>query len=383
MDTTSNLALRRAQDLTDRLAQTLRTAGPDAADLGGYSVARALQYAASRRNNAATPRTARFEMFIDDEISKTRERRGQHSVWIPAAAIAKHLQTRATYSTYAAGTGGNLVETSTRIDDFIDALRPRSVALQLGATPILDLVGNVTLPRADTTSEAYWIATAASSGAVTESEQTFDATPLTVTPSLVGVLGTASRLFHQQVPLADSIISNDVAKSIGTAIDVAALQGSGSGGQPTGITNLSGVNAVSGATFAWSTAVSAVGAIAAANAIRNRRSLAWVAAPATAELLAERQLVSGYPKYIWKGNPDTGSIGGLRALGTANMPASTAIVGDFSQILILAWGDLSAIEIEANPFQNFASGDIAFRVLLPIGIAVRHPASFTVVSSIT
>ena len=382
-DLTSTAALARASDLVGRLQQTLRVAGPDPASLEGYSIARALRLAATRKNAANAASECKFEQFVDDELSKTHERRGRNSVLVPAHAILRELRTRATYSTFAAGTGGNLVETEVSVGNFVDALRPRSVVLRLGARTVEDLQGDVTIPRADTASTAYWVATAAGSGAVTESEATFDASPLTVAPSICGVFGTASRLLMQQVPAADQIISNDVAKSLGTALDVAAIQGAGTGGQPTGITNTSGVNAVSGTAFALATAITAEQNVLAANALENAANAAWVTTPAVAGLLAQRVKITGFPSYIWSGALNSGRLNGNVGLSTANCPAGTAIFGDWSQVMLLAWGSLDAIELEVNPFHNFASGDIAFRVLLPAGIAIRHAASFSVVTGVT
>jgi HK97 family phage major capsid protein len=285
------------------------------------------------------------------------------------------------------GSGAELKETTFRPDLFIDALRPRSVVLSLGAQNIGGLVGDIQFPREDSTSSAYWLTSSGTSpvvsGAITESEAAFDAEPLVAKPGQVAGFSTASRLMAQQAgELFDSVVANDLIRVLGTAIDVATLQGTGASGQPTGITNLSGVGTASGASFSYATSVSAVEGVANANAIINRGALGWVTTPTTAAVLAQRQKVTGYPQFVWDGNVDSGQINRHTALSTNNVPAGTAIFGDWSQVLILRWGD-APLELEVNPFGSFASGDIQLRAMLSCGVVIQRPQSFYTIPGIT
>lgn len=310
---------------------------------------------------------------------------------MPTAAILRHLGARAfqPYQTTVSASGASLVETTFRGDLFIDALRPRMVTGQLGARTIGGLKGDIQIPRKVTASTGYWLSASGSpvqSGAITESEATFDATPLIVAPCLIGAYGVMSRLLLQTSPLADEIIANDLLNVLAIALDYAAIQGAGSGGAPTGITNQSSINAVSGTSFSYATSVTALTDLTTANAIRNRRTLGWAASPGVAGTLAQRFKVPTYSfSPIWGGSADTGEINGHLALATNNVPASTAIFGDWSQVLILEWGDEDApIEVEVNHFgSGFSTGDVQIRAMLSANVAIRHPQSFSVVSSIT
>jgi HK97 family phage major capsid protein len=352
-------------------------------------IADAFRYARSGRKDTKGGGTA---AFLDDEYrARGYTTNSAHAVLMPGAAFLRHMAGRALqpYQTTVVGSGAELTENTLRPDLFIDALRPRSVVLSLGAQSVGGQKGDVVVPRQDTTSSAYWLTTAGTSpvtsGAITESEATFDASQLTVAPAQIGGFGTYSQKMEiQGGELFGEVIANDVGNVLATAIDTAAIQGSGSSGQPTGLTNIAGTNAVSGAAFSYATSVSAVQVPAAANALVNRQTCGWVTTPTIAGLLSQRQKASGYPSYILDGNVVSGTINNHRALSTNNVPAGTAIFGDFSQIIILSWGDASPIEIEVNPYSgNFPGGDVQFRALLSCNLIIRHPQSFSVLTGCT
>lgn len=383
LDATGTAALERAERLTRELHVAIGLARPSDDPLASYSLGDAFRYALSGRRDPGGGVAA----FVDEELQRAGfAHTVRHAVHIPPAALLRHIRSQS-YQTTVAGSGAELVATVREDALFIDALRPRSVVMQLGAVTAGGLVGDVQVPRMDTTSAAYWLTTSGSpvqSGAITESEGTFD--DLIVAPAQVGGYGKISYKLMRQLgsTLFDQIISNDVLSVLGTAIDAAAIAGSGTGGTPTGIVNTAGVNAVSGAAFAYSTSMTALQDIASANAIINRRTLGWAADVTSAGLLANRPKIAGYPQYIWAGNVDTGSINGHPALSTANVPAGTAICGDWSQLLVLSWGANAPITVELNPFSgNFAGGDIQFRAMISANVAVRHPPSFSVCSGVT
>ena len=390
LDATSFAALERADQQLQSLQRTLKVVrAPSSDPLANYSLSRAIQWRAGKVDD----RVGGLERFVHDEYVRAgRVPLSPRSVFVPTAAILKHLgASRALqpYQTTVSGSGAELVENTLLRDQFIAALYPRSVALQLGATVVPNLRGDITLPRATTASTAYWLSPASGSPvqstALTESEQAFDSTPLTLAPCVVGGYAKASRLLMQQSELADAVIANDLASVLGAALDSAVMQGSGASGTPTGITNTSGVNAVSGTTLALAGLISAQQSVVTGNAILNRRAIGWAAPGAVAGLLSARFEASSNVNRLWQGGVDTGTVLGARALATQNMPASTMIFGDWSQALILTWNDEETpVEIETNAFgAGFAAGDIALRMMWSANVAIRHGASFSVISGIT
>jgi HK97 family phage major capsid protein len=298
------------------------------------------------------------------------------------------MRTLQSYQSSVTGSGPELIQTDFRPDLYIGYLFARSRVRQLGATVIPGNRGDLQIPKMATGSTGYWLGTTGSapvvSAPITESEGTFDTGPAQVAPLLMGARGIASRLLMKQAPrLSEYVMSTDMLTAAGVTLDFAAIAGATGGSNPVGVINTTGIHAVSGATFSQATAVTALQDIAAANGVIDPTSLGWIAAPATAGLLANRQKVTGFPDYIWKGSIDSGSINGLPALSSTNVPAATAIVGDWSQILILTWGEDAPVAVEFNPYQNFSNGDVGYRILLPANLLVRHPESFSVGSSIT
>lgn len=394
MSATNAAAIERANLLSRQLQVALGLIDPRNDPLRAYTLSGAADWSMRGCPNAGGGIYADTNaMYLD----AGHKRHFNNSVLIPARAFLRALVSRGlrarsqNYQTTVTGSGAELVESTLRSDLFINALRPRSVVLSLGAQAAGGLKGDIQIPRQVTTSSGYWVTTSGTSpvvsGAITESEATFDSTPLIVAPAQIGCMGKISRvMLLQAAELSDYFIATDVTRTLGSGIDTTALSGTGTGAQPAGITNTSGVNAVSGTTFANSTAITTVQDVAAANGIVDRGSLGWVATPAVAGTLAGRNKVAANSySPIWEGSVDTGVINGHPALSTTNAPAGTAIFGDWSQILLLSWGDVDApIELEFNPFTgNFAGGDVAYRALLSANLVVRHPPSFTVVSSIS
>lgn len=374
LDEVGKVALQRAQDYLTYVAAPRREP---------YSILRAIRFAAGLQDFCA-------EALISEQYETAgHQRRAQRSIFVPPAEIVRKLPRtgqRAPYESTVTGSGAELIATEFRGDLWIDALRPRSIALQLGAVPINGLVGDVQIPRLTGTSTGYWLTPGATSPAITESEATFDTpSPIKAVPCILGAYSTASRLLMQQTEsnLADVIISTDLTRTLATALDSAIFQGTGTGGLPTGITNTAGVNAVSGTTFANATAITAAADVANANAIINRRALGWAAPSTVAALLMARMKVATYSySPIWMGGIDAGTINDHPALSSNNLPAATAIFGDWSQVLVLTWGN-APIEVEANPYQTFATGDVAIRAMMSANVVVRHGPSFSVVSTIT
>src|SRR5437868_4427673 len=156
------------------------------------------------------------------------------------------LQAKRDLSVGSAGNGGYLVSTDNQ--GFIEILRNRSVAFRMGARRLSGLQGNVTVPRQSAAATAYWLGT--ESTQTTESQQTF--VQMALTPKTAGAYTEVSRLLLlQSSPAAEGIVTDDLAQVVAIAADLAVLSGSGSGGQPTGILNSSGIGSVTGTSLAY------------------------------------------------------------------------------------------------------------------------------------
>jgi len=68
--------------------------------------------------------------------------------------------------------------------------------------------------------------------------------------------------------------------------------------------------------------------------------------------------------------------------GTSSGICSQAIYGNWQELLVGIWGSL---ELLVNPYDStgFTTGDVKIRAMQTIDVAVKHAASFAVVSDLT
>ena len=271
--------------------------------------------------------------------------------------------------------GGYLVATNNLASSFIDLLRNRAVVAQLGATMLPGLVGNVTIPKQTGAGTAYWLTNEAT--AITESQQTLG--QLALSPKNVGAYTEISRqLMMQSAPAADALVLNDLAKVLALAIDLAALEGTGSSGQPTGISNTAGIGSVTGTSIAYAGILEFQTDVASSNALA--ANCAYLTTPSVAALLAQRQRFTSTDSPLWQGNVLDGTVSGFRAMSTLQLTAASMIFGDFSQVVIGEWGML---ELALNPYANFVAAITGVRAIQTVDVGVRIPGAFSRATSIT
>lgn len=274
-----------------------------------------------------------------------------------------------------ASAGGNLVGTENM--SFIEVLRNRSVAYRLGARRMAGMVGNVTVPRQTAAATAYWLSTEAT--AIIESQQTFG--QMALTPKTVGAYTEISRqLMLQSSPDAESIVTGDLGKVAGLALDIGVLRGSGSSGEPTGIVNTGGIGSVSGSGFiaaAYARTLEFQTDVATANVEPTRGG--YVTTPAVAAAMMQAVKFSGTASPVWNGNVWDGEMCGFGAMSSNQMSSATMLFGDWDQVVVAEWG---VLQIEVNPYANFQAGIIGVRAMVSVDVGLRYAAAFSYASSI-
>lgn len=270
--------------------------------------------------------------------------------------------------------GGYLVETVNDAASFIELLRNRTVVGELGATILSGLKGNITIPKQTAAGTAYWLSNETTSA--TESNQTIG--QLAMSPKTVGAYTEYSRqLMLQSAPAIDMLIMNDLARVLAIAVDLAALEGNGSGA-PVGIANTSGIGSVTGTSLAYEDILEFQTDVAAANALA--ANCAYVTTPAVASLLAQRQKFSNTDTPLWEGGLIDGRVSGFRGVATNQVTAASMIFGDFAQVIIGEWGTL---ELAVNPVAGFAAGIVGIRAFQTVDVGIRYAGAFSRATSIT
>jgi HK97 family phage major capsid protein len=208
------------------------------------------------------------------------------------------------------------------------------------------------------------------------------------TPHTLGGYTDITRQFAEQTSLdAEAFVIDDLTKSLGVSLDVAAFVGSGSNNQPTGIVNTSGVNIIAlgtnGAEPTFGNLVNMETQVAAANA--DLGDMSYVVTPAArgylktvprstsavaAGFVFEDNEINGYAAYATNVLPSNGTKG----TGT-NL--STAVFGNYNDLVIGMWGGL---DVMVDPYTGSSSGTVRIVALQDADVELRHAASFSVIT---
>lgn len=375
-------------------------------DLSEYSFCRIL--AASC--NIIEEKSLGIEKEIHQDLLKNvhKEDRGKirgllvpHDVFLPQQK--SFYGQRAPYAVGANSTGGYVVQTDVLADNFVEALRPVSMALQLGAQILGGLVGNAQIPTQADVSDTFWIA---EGQALTQSESTFGA--LSMSPKTLGILSKYSRLMLlQSTPDIEQLIRRDFAQGMAVGLDAAVLAGTGQNNQPTGILNQANaqvytVAGASGSALTYNDLIEMEYLSGRANALS--QNLAWVGNAAIRKALRKtpKQADGVEGNFLWSElseemakTYDTSIFG--KCLGymfgtTENIPSNYTkgsattlnglILGNFSNVLIGNWG---VLEILSNPYgaDDFSRGATTVRALQSVDIGIRTPESFVICKQFT
>lgn len=305
---------------------------------------------------------AAFEREVSEAAQKTYGRSAQ-GIYVPNEIVkAKRDLTVGTNSA-----GGYTVATDLMASSFIEMLRNRSVVQRAGATVMNGLTGNVAIPKQSGAATAYWVA---ESGAPTESQQTL--AQVTMSPKTVGAYTDFSRKLMLQSSIdIENMVRRDLANVIALAIDAAALYGTGSNNQPTGIKLQSGVNtkdfAATNPTFAELVAMESE--LATDNADIGTMTYLFNPAQRGALKTTEKSSTSA-GQFVWEsGN----TVNGYRTEVSNQVTAGDVFFGNFADLMIGFW---SGLDLTVDPYSNSTSGTVRVVALQDTDIAVRNAVSF-------
>ena len=316
---------------------------------------------------------AAFERECSDAFASKNGRSAQ-GFFVPVEVQRRDLEVTTTNSS----TGGKLVATD--LVSFIEVLRNKMVVTGLGAQMLSGLVGSIAIPRQTAGATAYWVA---ESGAPTESQQTID--QVTMNPKTVGAFTDISRKLMLQSSIdVEAFVRNDLATVLALAIDLAAINGSGSNNQPTGILATSGIGSVAGGTngaaptlanmidleTAVSVANADVGSLAYLTNAKVRGKLKQTFKNATygdVPVWGDGNMMNGYNAAVSNQVPSN------LTKGTSSGVCSAVLFGNFADLIIGQWG---ALDLMVDPYTNSTSGTVRVVALQDVDVAVRHAESF-------
>jgi len=263
--------------------------GLTAKEADSFSFVRALN-AIANPNDRRAQEAAGFEHECSVAAGKRMGKTAQ-GIMVPVDVMKRDLNVGTTTA------GGNLVATDLLPGSFIDLLRNAMVMDQVGATLLTDLNGNIAIPKQTGGATSYWIGT--EGGSPTESQQTIGQVALS--PKTLGAFTDYTRQLLMQSSISiENFVRMDLSRVIALAIDLASLYGTGSSGQPTGVSQTTGINTTTfaGADPTFGEVVAMETAVSVDNA--DVGNLSYVTDAAMRGAFKTTEKASGTAQFIWE-----------------------------------------------------------------------------------
>ena len=252
--------------------------------------------------------------------------------------------------------------------EFIDNLRNEAVVLAAGGVVIPMESKTLDIARLDTDPTPTWRAEGA---AVSASDAVFSQVKLDAQDLSVEVV--ASRELVQDSSNLEAILMRSFIQTFAVELDRVALVGSGTGAEPEGVLNATGVAEidVAGTMTRYQSLVALRRNVQQANS----NPTAWVMSHATQSELAGLEDTTNQPLQA----PTYYSE--LDAFATGGVPDDLGVGTNESPVFIGNWADLLIgirhdTSIQLNPFLKAGTGEISFFVHLRADVKLARPASF-------
>lgn len=337
-------------------------------EVGNYSFVRAIRSKAEGRELDG------LEKEMHDEAKREAQQNGVSvsGIGIPSLVLGEKRD-------LTAGTdsqGGYTVPTA--VDGFIDALRAKMLTTQLGGQLMTGLSGNIDIPRQATASSAAW---EGENDANAEQSPTFE--KISLSPKRLGGYSEISKQLIMQSSIdVENFVRNDLMMAISLAIDSAAINGSGSSNQPTGILNTTGIGSVAGGTNGAAPTYSDIINLEREVAVDNADlgNLAFLTNPKVRAKLKGTALDSGSGLFVMQSNNE---LMGYKAGVSTQVPSdltkgsgtalSAIIFGNWNDLMIGQWGGL---DIVVDPYTLATTNMLRVVANSWWDVALRHPESF-------
>ncbi len=281
----------------------------------------------------------------------------------------------------AAGSGEGSDFVPTEHQGFIEALQPRLLVEELGATLINGVSGNLDMPRISAAGTAGWGATEAA--ATPNSEMTTDT--LSLSPKRVGAYTTYTKqLLVQGSPSVDRIIADDLGRAIRNAVDAAAFNGGGSSGVPQGIFGTSGVNnqaATNGTALTNATLLKMITDVASQDGLIGDEC--FVVSPAAYQKLTSlvqvsnvsalmvNDMINGYKVYM------SSHLNQNVTKGSVTAGTSQLMFGNFKNLMVANW---SGVDLLIDPYTLGGNSEVKVIANKWMDLGARQPKAFATIS---
>ena len=283
--------------------------------------------------------------------------------------------------------------------ELIELIRPFSAVRRTNARiiPMTSLV--LDIPRQQGSASAAWVGENAE---IKESELAFGTVTLTA-KKLVAMVQMSNELLADSSPAIEAIVREDLARVLGTAEDVAFLQGAAAATTPNGFfqraadaaTNTGSIRrtwkGTNGGAPTFNDMIDMESRLEQSN-VNNANY--WVMHPRTKATL--RKIQDGEQRYIYEQNVQMGqpdillgkpvvtstNVSIAQTRGTANGTASWILLGDFQEAII---GQRMSVQLAASTDAGtaFEHDQTWVRAIMRVDLAIRHEQAFEILAGVT
>lgn len=298
-----------------------------------------------------------------------------------ARYIAKRGLERRDYLAETTTAGGHLIETT--VGRLIPVLQPRLQVEAMGATKLVGLTGNLDLPRNNAYGSATWEGEIDDAA---ETQGTFD--KVSLSPERLAAYSQVSRQAILQAKNVDleNFTRRDLNNAVRRKLDYAAINGAGSGDEPTGILNTVGINSITigtdGGPLDWSLVTLFEREIFSDDA--DGGMMGYLTTPGVAWHLKNLKRDVAGNGFIWEGKNGDGIINGYTARTSTNVPSTLSkggsgsilhamIFANWVELIIAQWGGMDVI---VDPYTLKNKGMVEININTYWDIALMHLQSF-------
>ena len=311
---------------------------------------------------------------FEDEINQECRNKGLGSTRggqfiVPHAVLASRVLS-------VSGSSSATVATDHLADQYIDLLRTATVLGEAGVQFLPGLSGNIDIPKMTAGATGYWVAEGVD---ITASEPTLG--QVSGTPHTCGArVDVTRRMLLQSSPAAEVFVRNEIVERIARTVQIAVFQGSGADGQPSAITNASGMNnpAVTAGTPTYGELLGFPGSIMSDNATVDGQKFimtgeVWQKLAAT--------FTDGTAKAEHVLDWATKTCLGFPYLITEDVGANSLFFGNWASVIVGVWG--SGVDINMDTATLSSSGGLRIVALQDVDVMVRLGQSLAYNAAVT
>ena len=309
------------------------------------------------RNLAGEKSDVGFEMEISQELGRQRGKTPK-GVIIPFSALSQR-------DLSVSGTSSATVATYLDSANFIDLLRTKYVIGQAGVTFMPGVVGNLSIPKMSAGATAYHVAEGSD---ITESTPTL--ANVTGSPHTIGALvDVTRRMLEQSTPAIEALVRTEIEERLMRGVQIAVFAGTGTNGQPSAITNATGINnpSVTQGTPTYAELLGFPGSIMADNAEMDGQQ--WIMTAEVWQKLAAT-FTDGTAKAEHVLDWASKTCLGFPYHVTEDVPANSLWFGAWNVVNVGVWGN--GIDINVDDKTLSSSGGIRIVGLQDVDVMVRQ-----------